>query len=173
MRNHAAGDHGIQGGGKGCGRKPKLARLVLIHFNAQLPRGFDPVEAWAAHPATGRDHLREFLRYAANALNLRPQHAVLNGPANRWAQFQRRHARNGGGELFGKQGFDARLQAFARLKILRHHNGLGKERVRQLHIERQIEADRAAPDIAAPMRNIRVFGEGRIQPFHRCLRRVD
>ena len=40
-------------------------------------------------------------------------------------------------------------------EVLRDDHGLGEEGVRQLHVERQVEADRAAADIGAPARDVR------------------
>ncbi len=46
--------------------------------------------------------------------------------------------------------FEPRLQAFSGLDVVGDDDRLGKERVGQLHVQRQVEADRALTDVGAP-----------------------
>jgi hypothetical protein len=86
-------------------------------------------------------------------------HAILHGPSDRRTELQRGDAADEARELIGQDFFKLDPEPFARRDILRDDHRLGEKIVRQLDIERQIEADGAAPDIGAPARNIRIILE--------------
>ena len=52
-----------------------------------------------------------------------------------------------------------RLQPQARVEVLGNDHRLREELVLQLHVERQVEADRAAADVGAPVVDVRILGE--------------
>ena len=72
-----------------------------------------------------------------------PADPVLHGPADRRAKLERRDARDDAGQLLRQRLFELRMQAFARRDVLGDDDGLGKEVIGQLDVERQVEADRA------------------------------
>jgi hypothetical protein len=61
-----------------------------------------------------------------------------------------------------------RLQTLARLEVLGHDHELAEERIGELHVERQDEADRAAADVGAVVVDVGVFTQDFFQPLDLC-----
>ena len=97
-----------------------------------------------------RHEIPELHRDLAQLGRVRADDAVLQGPADRRPQLQRRHPSDDLREALGQQLFESRLESFARLDVVGHDNGLGEEGVGQLDVQGQIEADGALTDVAAP-----------------------
>ena len=80
-----------------------------------------------------------------------PADAVLHRPADRRPELERgRRARRRSGTRWPEASSSFVLQPLARRDVLGDDHRLAEEVVRQLHVERQVEADRAAADIGAP-----------------------
>ena len=88
--------------------------------------------------------------------DVRAADAILHRPADRRAELERRDARRPTlGNCSASTFSSFALQPLARRHVLGDDDRLGEEVVGQLHVERQVEADRAAADIGAPARRRR------------------
>ena len=102
----------------------------------------------------GGDDLGELEGDLAHLRQIGTADAVLHRPADRRSELQRIDAADHARKLIGQDLFELDPEPFARRDVLGHDHGLGEEVVGQLHVERQIEADGAAPHIGAPARDI-------------------
>ena len=130
--------------------------LILIDAHAQRALRLDPVKAdffraWV----TGYDG-REFVGDFANPHWLGTTHAVLQRPANRRPQFKRRQAADDSREFLDQKGFEAASEPLACFEALGDNDRLGKEIIRELYIERQVEPDGSLTYIGGPMVDIGV-----------------
>ena len=152
-----AGHRGVQRGADGARVEADQARLVLVDADAQLARRLHPVEV---HPLARRGSaaidLRELQRDLVHLVRVGPAHAVLHRPADRRAELERRDARHGVRELLGQQLLEPACEPLARLEVLGHDHDWVKKSFGELDVERQVEADRAAADVGAPVRDVRV-----------------
>ena len=117
--------------------------------------------------------LGELQRDAAHLVLVRARHPVLQRPADRRPELERRDAADDVGELLGQQLLELHLQPFARLDVLGDDHELGEERVGELDVERQDEADRAATDVGAVVVDVGVVLQQRLQALDVRLGRVD
>ena len=85
---------------------------------------------------------------------VRPAHPILHRPADRRPKLERRHARDRARQLLGQRLLQLGVQPVARRDVLGDHHSLREEVVGELDVEGQVEADRAAPDIGAPARDV-------------------
>ena len=88
-----------------------------------------------------------------------------NGQPDRRSHFERRDARDQPGELLVERLLQLGPHELALLEAFGHHDRLGEEVVRQLHVERQVEAHRALADIEAPMVDVRIALEQCLEAF--------
>ena len=109
----------------------------------------------------------------ADLIGLGPTHAVLQRPAHRRAELQRIDAADDVGEVARQRLFQLGLHALALLQSLCDDHGLGEEVVGQLHVERQVEAHRASPDIGAPVVDVGVALQQRIEASRNVAGGVD
>ena len=86
--------------------------------------------------------------------HIRAADAILHRPAHGRAEPQRRDPADHAREILRERRLEPRLQPLARCHVLGDDDRLGEEVVRQLDVERQIEADRAAADIGAPVLDV-------------------
>ena len=107
----------------------------------------------------GRDDLRELEGDLADLRDVGTADAILHRPSDRRPELERIDPADDAGKLVGQDLFQLRREPLARRHILGDDHRLGEEIVRQLDIERQIEADRAAADIGAPALDIRIVLE--------------
>jgi hypothetical protein len=74
-------------------------------------------------------------------------------------------ARHDFGKILSQNLFELGMEPFARLDVLRHDHDLGEEVVRQLHIERQVEANGALSDIGAPAADVGIALKHLVEAF--------
>ena len=86
----------------------------------------------------------------AHLVHVRAADAILHRPADRRPELERGDPRDRGREILGQHLLELGLQPLARVDVLGDDHRLGEEVVRQLDVERQVEADRAPADIGAP-----------------------
>src|SRR4030095_3108055 len=82
--------------------------------------------------------------------------AVLNRPADRWAELERENPPDRLGELFLKSSLKAFLDLVPHFQALGDNDRLGEEIVLELHVERQVESNRPAPNVGTPVDDIGV-----------------
>ena len=104
----------------------------------------------------------------AHLPGVRAAHPVLQRPADRRPEFERRNTADHVRELLVEHLAEPLLQPLARGDVLRDQHDLAEERIGQLHVQRQVEADGAAPDVAAPALDVRILGEDRVEPLDGC-----
>ena len=102
----------------------------------------------------GRDDLGELERDLAHLRDVGAADAILHRPADRRPELERRDAADDARKIVGQNLLELLPQPLARGDILGDDHRLREEVVRQLDVERQIEADRAAADIGAPARDV-------------------
>ena len=115
LRDGRAGDGGVEHGRERARADAQPARLVLVDVDADLPRRLHPVEVHVPRPRVGGEHLGELERDPAHLVLVRARDPVLQRPADRRAQLERRHARDDVGELLGERLLQLLLQPLARL----------------------------------------------------------
>ena len=89
-----------------------------------------------------------------DGLQVRPAEAILDRPSDRWTEVQRVNENVDADETVAAELLEFRDDAVACFERFRLDDNLPKERISELLIERKIEADRALPNIRAPLRNI-------------------
>ncbi len=77
------------------------------------------------------------------------------------------------GKLIRQEFLQLGTNALARRNVLCNNHCLGEEVIGKLDIQRQVEADGAAPDIGAPARNIRIAFKSGIKALCRRLAGID
>ena len=154
-----AGDGGIQHGGERLRAQAEPARLVLVDLDAHLAGRLVPVEIDAPRVGAGRHHLGELERDLAHLVHVRAADAILHRPADRRPELERRDPRDRARKVLGQHLLQLGLQPLARVDILGDDHRLGEELVRQLDVQRQVEADRALADIGAPALDVGVARE--------------
>ena len=165
LRHRRAGDRRVQHRGDRRGADADLPRLVLVDPELELARRLHPVEVDVPRLGIRRDDLREALRDLRHLVLVRSAHAVLHRPADGRSELERRDAPDHVGKLLGEQLLQAVVDALSLLEALGDDHQLREERVRELHVERQVEADRAAADVGAPVVDVLVLGERRLEPL--------
>ncbi len=101
----------------------------------------------------------------------------LSGPDTRYCSGQPTGGPSSSGEtrdidlreLLSKRLLESLLQPLARLEILRNDHELREERIRELHVQREDEADRAASHIRAEVIDVGVGLHDRFESLHLCL----
>src|SRR5262249_8467705 len=144
------------------GAQAQEPRLVLIDADAHLPGGFDPIEIDAPRARIAGDDLGDPKGDFAHRIRIRAADAVLHRPADRWPELQRNDARDGAREVLLEDALELRAQALARVNVLGDDDQLTEEGIGQLDAERQIEANRAAPDVGTPSFDVGIAGENGI-----------
>ena len=82
---------------------------------------------------------------------VRAADAILHGPADRRPELEGIDARRRrSGTRLASIAFELRLQPLPGRDVLGDDHRLAEEVVRELRVQRQVEADGAAPDIGAP-----------------------
>src|SRR5271165_4964680 len=125
-------------------------------MDAHLSRGLDPVEIDVFDRRICGDHGRETQRDLSDLAYIWTAHAVLNRPPHRWTQLKGRNPRYCAWKLLGQDRFESLLKPVSCFQILRYDDRLGKEVVRELDVEGQIEADRSPAHIGAPAFDVRI-----------------
>ena len=120
-----------------------LTRMRSVRIGSIQLKLMDCVRRIARH------HGGRLVGELADFLRVRPADAVLQRPAHRRPQLQRREARHDLGELLAEHPGQARAHALACREALGDDDDLREEVVRQLHVQRQVEAHRALADVAA------------------------
>ena len=108
-----------------------------------------------------------------NLGGIRPTDAILQRPADRRPELERIQPGNNSGKLFGEEHFEPGANALARFETFRDDDGLRKEVVCQLHVQRKIEADRALSDIDRRVLDIRIALEQLLEHARRFVGGVD
>ena len=103
-----------------------------------------------------------------------PHDPVLQRPADRRPQFERRDARHDLGKLLGQHLLQLLLQALARRsRSLATITNCAKNGFASWTSKRQDEADRAAPDVGAVVVDVGIVLQDRLEPLRLRLGRVD
>src|SRR4029434_857471 len=84
---------------------------------------------------------------------------ILDRPADRRPQLKRENPPDRLGKLFLKRGLKALLDLVPHLQALGDNDRLGEEIVLELHVERQVESNRPAPNVGTPVVDIGVATE--------------
>ena len=130
--------------------------LILIDAHAQRALRLDPVKADFFGTWVFGDNVGELVGDFPNPHRLGTAHAVLQWPADRWPQFKRRQAADDSREFLDQKGFEAASEPLACFEALGDNDRLGKEIIRELYIERQVEPDGSLTYIGGPMVDIGV-----------------
>ena len=144
-------------------RESQRARLVLVEVDSQRANRVVPVELDVAHLGARRDHRFDVARDLAHLLRVRADDAELYREADRRAELEPRDAHPRVRELVVGHRHQPRAHPFTRLHVLRHHDEHGVARVRQLRIEREIEARLAGAGVGGVEAHVLVLREHR---FH-------
>jgi hypothetical protein len=134
-----------------------------VDAHANLPARFDPIEIDPPGPAVRGNDLRQPKGDVAQFGHVRSADPVLHRPSHRRPELQRHDAAHGAGEIVLQHALELGAQPLAGDDVLGHDHELAEEVVGQLDAERQIEPDRAAPDIGAPAFDIRVGAKDGIE----------
>ena len=102
-----------------------------------------------------------------------PADAILHGQPTGGPSSSGETRETDAWEFLGQDLFQLHVQALARRDVLCDDHRLAEEVVRQLHVERQVEADRAAPDIGAPARDIRIVLQRGVEALRDGLAGID
>jgi hypothetical protein len=147
---------------------------VLIHLNADDLGRLVPVKIYISRIWRLAEQGSEVLRNLADLHWLGTADAELERPADRRTKLQGADAPLHLLELRPVQcGDDTRLHGRANLESLRDYDALREEVVRELLVERQIEANGAAADIKGPVLDVRVGLEDFLEVVDYLARRGD
>ncbi|MNF56772.1 hypothetical protein D3C84_382730 [compost metagenome] len=140
LRQGCAVHHGL-GRQRHVGRREaKRARLVLIELHFQRAHRVVPVELEVAHLRVGPNHLLHVAGNLAHHLGIGTYDAELHRVADRRPQLEAGHAHPRLRELLVSRGHQPLTYPFTCIQVLGHYNELGESRIRQLGVEREIEA---------------------------------
>ena len=135
--------------------------------------GLHPVEVDVPRARVGAQHAGEVERDPPHLVLVGPADPVLQRPADRRSQLERRDARDDLGKLLGERLLELLLQPLARREVPGDDDELPEERIGELDVQRQDEADRTAPDVAAEVVDVLVALEQPLEALHDGFGRVD
>ena len=167
-------DHdGVQRLGQRLRAQAEKPGLILVDPDPDLARGLHPVEVDQPQIGVFAHRLAELERDRAHLGDVRPADPILHRPADRRPELERRNADDRARQLLGQRLLELQVQPVARRHVLGDHDGLREKVVGELDVERQVETDRAASDIGAPARDVRIVLEHGVELGRRCLAGVD
>ena len=172
-------------GGRDAGDDRVHSQSQFLRTEAEKPGlilvDLDPDRAARLHPvvvdvrgAGGRaDKLSDLGGDLAHLIRLPPAHPVLERPSDRRPELQRVDPTDDVRKIGRQRSLELRLHAFALLESLGDDHGLREKVVRELHVQGQIEPDRALPDIGAPVIDVLIVLQKLVQSGRGVLCRVD
>ena len=147
LRDRRTGDHAVKRLGQLFGAEARLTDPVLVDIDAQLLVLLGPVVIDVAHEVGRAQDIGDLIGIVPGLFGRRRAHSILHRPAHGRPELEPRDPDGRVGEALREQRLEPRLHAVAGLEVLRDDHDLRHEIVVELHVERQIEADRAAADI--------------------------
>ena len=162
MRQRRAVHHGLRDERHVGRRQAERTGLVLVEVDLQRANRVVPVELDVAHLRAGGDDVFYLARDLAHLLRVRTDDTELDREADRRTELEARDADPHLRELLVDARHQPRAHAFARLHVLRHHDEDGVARVRQLRIEREIEARLAGAGVRGEEADVLILPEDRL-----------
>ena len=158
---------------KSAGARPSARALSWSRSTPQRANRVVPVELDVAHLRTRSDHRFDLTCDRTNHLRIRTDDTELDREADRRAELEARHTDPDLREFLVDARHQAGAHAFTRLHVARHDDEDGVARVRQLRIERQIEARLAGARIRGEEANVLVLLQHRLHLLHLLGRRGE
>ena len=158
-----AGDQRLQRLGDVLRRQPERPGAVLVDHQPDRRRHLVPLQVRVAHVGVRGHRVAHLLGDAADLAGVVADHAELHRMADRRPEVEAVDPHPRARErAVGDRLLQPRLDALARLGVLREDHRLGEGRVRQLRVQPEPEAHAALADVAGGVDHVRVALEQRL-----------
>ena len=165
--------HGVHDSRNRFRAQAQQPRLILVDADANLPARLDPIKIDLPAAGIRGNDLGQSESDIAHLVHVRTADAILHRPAHRRPELQRNGSGHRAREIVPQHALELHAQPLAGGDVLGDDHELAEEIVGELDAERQIEPDRAAPDIGAPALDIRVGAKDGIEPGRAIAAGVD